>query len=156
VSEDTVTALARTFERTAGQSLAERLLAALAAAQDAGGDSRGQQSASLLVVKKEGGYGGTSDVMIDLRVDDHRRPIEELRRLYEMHDLLFGQTPEEEWVPVDESLARELRERLARLGYEDDRLEAAFNAWVGTENLEERAKGLERIDPVVLAELRKR
>jgi uncharacterized Ntn-hydrolase superfamily protein len=156
VSEETVTALARTFERTAGQSFAERLLAALAAGQDAGGDSRGQQSASLLVVKKDGGYGGTSDVMIDLRVDDHPQPIEELRRLYEMHDLLFGQTPEEDWVLVDEALAGELRERLARLGYEDDSLEAAFNAWVGTENLEERAKGLERIDPVVLAELRKR
>jgi uncharacterized Ntn-hydrolase superfamily protein len=107
-------------------------------------------------VKKDGGYGGTSDVMVDLRVDDHPIPIEELRRLYEMHDLLFGQTPEEAWLPVDEKLAAELRERLARLGYEDESLEAAFNAWVGTENLEERAKGLDRIDPVVLAELRKR
>jgi uncharacterized Ntn-hydrolase superfamily protein len=156
VSEDTVTALAQTFEETAGQPLADRLLAALAAAQAAGGDSRGQQSASLLVVKKEGGYGGTSDVMIDLRVDDHAAPIDELRRLYEMHDLLFGQTPEEEWLPVDDSLAAELRDRLARLGYEDESLEAAFNTWVGTENLEERAKGIDRIDPVVLAELRKR
>jgi uncharacterized Ntn-hydrolase superfamily protein len=156
VSEDTVTALAQTFEETAGQPLADRLLAALAAAQAAGGDSRGQQSASLLVVKKEGGYGGTSDVMIDLRVDDHAAPIDELRRLYEMHDLLFGQTPEEEWLPVDDSLAAELRDRLARLGYEEESLEAAFNTWVGTENLEERAKGIDRIDPVVLAELRKR
>jgi uncharacterized Ntn-hydrolase superfamily protein len=156
VSEDTVTALARTFEETAGRPLAERLLAALAAAQDAGGDSRGQQSASLLVVKKEGGYGGTSDVMIDLRVDDHPAPIDELRRLYGMHDLLFGQTPEEEWLAVDAGLAAELRERLARLGYEDESLEAAFNTWIGTENLEERAKGIDRIDPVVLAELRKR
>jgi uncharacterized Ntn-hydrolase superfamily protein len=156
VSEDTVTALARTFEETAGRPLAERLLAALAAAQDAGGDSRGQQSASLLVVKKEGGYGGTSDVMIDLRVDDHPAPIDELRRLYGMHDLLFGQTPEEEWLAVDDGLAAELRDRLARLGYEDESLEAAFNTWVGTENLEERAKGIDRIDPVVLAELRKR
>ena len=156
VSEDTVTALARTFEETAEQPLADRLLAALAAAQAAGGDSRGQQSASLLVVKKEGGYGGTSDVMIDLRVDDHAAPIGELRRLYEMHDLLFGQTPEEEWLQVDDSLAAELRDRLARLGYADESLEAAFNTWVGTENLEERAKGIDRIDPVVLAELRKR
>lgn len=156
VSEETVTALARTFEETAGQPLAERLLEALAAAQRAGGDRRGQQSASLLVVKKGGGYGGTSDVMVDLRVDDHPAPIDELRRLYEMHDLLFGETPEEEWVPVDETLATELRERLAGLGYRDESLEVAFNAWVGTENLEERAKGVERIDPVVLAELRKR
>jgi uncharacterized Ntn-hydrolase superfamily protein len=156
VSEETVTALAATFEATEGRPLAERLLDALAAAQRAGGDRRGQQSASLLVVKKDGGYGGTSDVMVDLRVDDHPAPVDELRRLYEMHDLLFGTTPEEEWVPVAEPLARELRERLARLGYEDESLEAAFTAWVGTENLEERAKGVDRIDPVVLAELRKR
>ena len=156
VSEETVAALARSFEGSAGKPLAERLLAALAAAQAAGGDSRGQQSASLLVVKKDGGYGGTSDVMIDLRVDDHPSPIEELGRLYEMHDLLFGKTPEEEWLPVDETLASELRDRLARLGYENDDLGAAFNAWVGTENLEDRVKGIDRIDPVVLAELRKR
>jgi uncharacterized Ntn-hydrolase superfamily protein len=156
VSEETVIALARTFEATAGRLLAERLLEALAAAQRAGGDRRGQQSASLLIVKAGGGYGGTSDVMVDLRVDDHATPIDELRRLYEMHDLLFGETPEEEWVPVDQTLASELRERLAALGYRDESLEAAFNAWVGTENLEERAKGIERIDPVVLAELRKR
>ena len=156
VSEDTVAALARTFEETVGRPLAERLIDALAAAQAAGGDSRGQQSASLLVVKKEGGYGGTSDLMIDLRADDHPAPIDELRRLYEMHDLLFGQTPEDEWLPVDDTLAAELRDRLGRLGYENESLEAAFNNWVGTENLEERAKGIDRIDPVVLAELRKR
>jgi uncharacterized Ntn-hydrolase superfamily protein len=156
VSEETVAALASTFEQTAGEPLADRLLDALAAAQRAGGDRRGQQSASLLVVKKGGGYGGTSDVMVDLRVDDHPAPIDELRRLYDMHDLLFGETPEDEWLPVDQTLATELRERLADLGYRDESLEAAFNAWVGTENLEERAKGVERIDPVVLAELRKR
>ena len=155
VSEETVTALAETFEETAGKPLAERLLSALAAAQGAGGDSRGQQSASLLVVKKDGGYGGTSDVMVDLRVDDHPTPIEELARLYEMHDLLFGKTPYEEWLQVDDALASEMRDRLARLGY-DGELEAAFNAWVGTENLEDRVTGIDRIDPVVLAELRKR
>ena len=156
VSSDTVAALAGTFEQTSGRPLAERLLAALAAAQAAGGDSRGQQSASLLVVKKDGGYGGTSDVMIDLRVDEHPTPIEELQRLYEMHDLLFGHTPEGEWLPVDDALAAELRDRLARLGYDAGDLEAAFTTWVGTENLEDRVKGLDRIDPVVLAELRKR
>ena len=156
VSADTVGALAETFEQTSGRPLAERLLAALAAAQAAGGDSRGQQSASLLVVKKDGGYGGTSDVMVDLRVDDHPTPIEELQRLYELHDLLFGHTPEEEWVPVDDALAGELRDRLSRLGYDSGDLEAAFTTWVGTENLEDRVKGLDRLDPIVLAELRKR
>jgi len=156
VSEETVTALARTFEETAGEPLADRLLAALAAAQAAGGDRRGQQSASLYVVRKGGGYGGTFDVVVDLRVDDHATPIAELARLYEQHDLLFGQTPAEEWLDVDDQLALELRERLDRLGYRDESLAAAFAAWAGTENLEERVDGVERIDPVVLEELRKR
>jgi uncharacterized Ntn-hydrolase superfamily protein len=155
VSEATVTALGRTFEQTAGRPLAERLLEALAAAQAAGGDRRGQQSAALLVVRKDGGYMGTDDRVADLRVDDHPAPIEELRRIYEMHDLLFGETPDEEWLDVDEQLALELRERLDALGYEHEDLEQAFLTWAGTENLEERVRGADRVDPVVLAELRK-
>ncbi len=156
VSEETVTALARTFEATAPRPLAERLLEALAAAQLAGGDRRGQQSAALLVVKRDSGYGASSDVLVDLRVDDHATPIAELRRLYGIHDLLFGQTPDEEWLAVDDELADELRERLAALGYRQDSLEKAFTTWAGVENLEERVRGAERIDPVVLSELRKR
>ena len=154
VSEETVTALASTFEETAGRPFAERLLDALAAAQAAGGDSRGQQSAALIVVRKDGGYMGTSDAVVDLRVDDHAAPIEELKRIYAMHDLLFGSTPSEEWLDVDEQLAAELRERLDRLGY-DGPLPEAFAAWAGTQNLEERVDGVDQIDPVVLAELRK-
>ena len=155
VSEETVTALGRTFEETAGKPLAERLLAALAAAQAAGGDRRGQQSAALLVVRKDGGYMGTTDAVADLRVDDHPAPIEELWRIYAMHDLLFGETPDEDWLEVDEQLALEVRERLDALGYENADLERAFLDWAGTENLEERVRGIDRIDPVVLAELRK-
>jgi uncharacterized Ntn-hydrolase superfamily protein len=156
VSEQTVVALAQAFEGSAGKPLAERLLEALAAAQLAGGDRRGQQSSSLLVVRKGGGYGGTSDAAVDLRVDDHERPVEELRRIYVLHNLLFGQTPREEWLDVDEQLAAELRERLDRLGYEAKALPEAFESWAGTENLEERVDGIDRIDPVVLEELRKR
>jgi uncharacterized Ntn-hydrolase superfamily protein len=156
VSEETVTALAQAFEGSGGQPLAERLLEALAAAQLAGGDRRGQQSSSLLVVKKDGGYGGTSDVAVDLRVDDHERPVKELRRIYELHDLLFGQTPSEEWLDVDEQLAEELRDRLDRLGYEAKALPEAFETWAGTANLEDRVDGIDRIDPIVLEELRKR
>ncbi len=91
--------------------------------------------------------------MIDLRVDDHEHPIPELRRLYDLHHALFGVTPESEWVDVDETLADELRDRLARLGYDGD-LEQAFGAWAGAENLEERVDGVRRIDPVVLEALR--
>jgi len=154
VSEETVTALAETFEASSG-ALAERLLQALAAAQRAGGDRRGQQSAALLVVRKDGGYMGTSDVLVDLRVDDHDAPIEELKRIYGLHNLLFGETPKEEWLEVDEQLAAELRERLKRLGYEQKALAEAFEAWADTENFEERIDGVDRIDPVVLDELRK-
>ena len=155
VSEETVTALGRTFETTAGNPLAERLLDALTAAQAAGGDRRGQQSAALLVVRKHGGYMGTADAVADLRVDDHPTPIEELRRIYAMHDLLFGETPDEEWLDVDEQIALELRERLDALGYGGKDLERAFLDWAGTVNLEERVKGIDRLDPVVLAELRR-
>ena len=156
VSEETVAALARTFEATVARPLAERLLEAPSAAQLAGGDRRGQQSAALLVVKKDSGYGASSDILVDLRVDDHVTPIEELHRLYGIHDLLFGQTPDEEWLAVDGELAGELRQRLAGLGYGQGSLEEALTTWAGVENLEERVHGADRIDPVVLAELRKR
>ena len=155
VSAATVDALAETFEASGGP-LAERLIACLAAAQAAGGDRRGQQSAAVLVVKKDAGYAGLSDVLVDLRVDDHETPIQELERLYGLHQLYFGQTPDDEWLPVDADLEAELRERLGRLGYRSDDLETAFNRWVGVENLEDRVSGVERIDPVVLEELRKR
>jgi uncharacterized Ntn-hydrolase superfamily protein len=153
VGEETVAALATTFTATSGRPLAERLLEALAAAQAAGGDRRGQQSAALLVVERDGGYAGLSDTLVDLRVDDHATPVAELARLYRAHDLLFGKT--KEWVDVDDELRGELRDRLARLGYDGD-LEDAFAAWAGTENLEERVDGVDRIDVVVLEELRRR
>jgi len=149
VSGETVDALAETFEATDG-SLAERLLASLAAAQAAGGDRRGQQSASLLVVRRDGGYAGLSDVVLDLRVDDHETPIAELRRLSFLHDQLFGKTPRHEWLRVDDELRAEIQERVRELGYE--RLED----WAGVANLEERVDGDDEIDPVVLTELRRR
>jgi uncharacterized Ntn-hydrolase superfamily protein len=155
VSGQTVDALAVTFESNAHLALAERLIECLAAAQAAGGDSRGQQSASLLVVQKDGGYAKLSDTLVDLRIDDHERPIVELQRLYGLHRELFGVTPIEDWLDVDEALAAELRERLTTLGY-DDELEQAFLDWAGTENLEERVEGVEQIDPIVLSELRAR
>jgi uncharacterized Ntn-hydrolase superfamily protein len=147
-----VDALASTFEASSG-SLAERLLDCLDAAQAAGGDRRGQQSAALLIVEKDGGYAKLSDVVVDLRVEDHERPLEELRRVFGLHEMLFGETPRDQWVTVDDALAGELRERLARLGYEGE-LDEAFNRWAGNVNLEERVDGVEQIDPVVLEELR--
>ena len=155
VSAATVDALAETFESSAGRPLADRLIDCLAAAQAAGGDSRGQQSSALLVVQRDGGYAGMSDVVVELRVEDHERPIEELRRIYTLHDEIFGVTPRRMWVDVDDELAEELRERLAKLGY-DGELEDAFTRWTGKENLEDRVDGIEQIDPVVLEALRSR
>jgi uncharacterized Ntn-hydrolase superfamily protein len=149
VSGDTVDALAETFERRAELPLAARLIECLGAAQAAGGDRRGQQSAALIVVQKDAGYAGLTDSVVDLRVDDHEAPVEELRRLYGIHTLLFGKTPREEWVRVDDELRAEIRHRLATLGHE--RLED----WAGVQNLEERVDGEDAIDPVVLEELRR-
>ena len=152
VSAETVDAIAETFESSRG-TLTERLLDCLDAAQAAGGDRRGQQSAALLVVEEDGGYAQLSDTVVELRVEDHERPLEELRRIYRLHEALFGETPRDEWLTVDDALATELRERLARLGYDGD-LEDAFNRWSGNVNLEERVDGVAEIDPVVLQELR--
>jgi uncharacterized Ntn-hydrolase superfamily protein len=145
--------LGETFESGKG-TLAERLLDCLDAAQAAGGDRRGQQSAALLVVERDGGYAGLSHEVVDLRVDEHERPLEELRRIFVMHQAIFGKTPDSQWLRVDEELASELRDRLARLGY-DGELGEAFVRWSGNENLEERVDGIARIDPVVLDELRR-
>jgi uncharacterized Ntn-hydrolase superfamily protein len=153
VSGETVDALAETFEASKGKLLAERLLDCLAAAQAAGGDKRGQQSAALLVVEKDGGYANLTDVLVDLRVDDHERPIEELHRLYGLHDAIFGRTPKAKWLDVDDVLREELSERLEKLGYAGE-LDRALNDWAGTENYEMRVDGVERVDPVVLEALR--
>ena len=152
VSAATVDAIAETFESSKG-TLAERLLDCLDAAQAAGGDRRGQQSAALLVVEQDGGYAKLSDTVVELRVEDHERPLEELRRFYRLHEALFGETPRDKWLTVDDALANELRERLGKLGY-DGGLEDAFNRWAGNANLEERVDGVAEIDPVVLHELR--
>src|SRR5512145_178110 len=115
VSAETVDALAETFEATIGKPLVDRLLDSLDAAQAAGGDSRGQQSAAVFVVGPGQGYAGLSDVLVDLRVDDHERPLEELRRLFGVHQELFGRTPRSEWIEVDDGLRKEIGDRLAEL-----------------------------------------
>ncbi len=150
VSGETVDALADTFESAGSKPLAERLLDCLDAAQAAGGDRRGQQSAALLVVGPEQGFAGLSDVFVDLRVDDHERPLAELRRIFGIHQELFVATPRAKWITVDDGLRREIADRLAVLGYE--RLED----WAGDANLEARVDGEDEVDPFVLEQLRRR
>jgi uncharacterized Ntn-hydrolase superfamily protein len=148
VSAETVDALAERFESTAGEPLALRLLDCLDAAQAAGGDRRGQQSAAILVVGPEQGFAGLSDVFVDLRVDDHERPLEELRRIFAIHQELFGKTPRSQWIEVDDDLRKVIDDRLAALGY--DRLAD----WAGVANLEARVDGEDAVDPFVLERLR--
>lgn len=136
------------------QPLGRRLLAALAAGDAAGGDRRGRQSAALLVVTPDGGYGGGSDVYADLRIDDHPVPVPELVRLLDLHDIYFTKPDPGSALPLDGSLADEVRERLARLGHADADLDAALAGWAGIENYEERLLP-GKIDPVVLEQLRK-
>lgn len=85
---EVVNEMARAFEQT-DDVLALRLLAALDAGQEAGGDRRGMQSAALLIVREGWGYDGQSDRFRDLRVDDHKSPITELRRIYHVHRKVF-------------------------------------------------------------------
>jgi uncharacterized Ntn-hydrolase superfamily protein len=133
--------------------LARRLLAALSAGDDAGGDKRGRQSAALLVVTEAGGYGGGSDVFADLRVDDHERPVTELARLLGLHDIYFGKPDPATALPLTEDLADEVRTRLASLGHSNDDLDKALADWAGIENYEERLLP-GAIDPIVLEQLR--
>jgi uncharacterized Ntn-hydrolase superfamily protein len=148
VSGATVDALAETFEATSGKPLAPRLLDCLDAAEAAGGDRRGRQSAALLVVERDGGYANLSDSLVDLRVDEHPDPLVELRRIYRMHDALFGSTPRDQWLTVDGALRAELDDLLRRVGQPD------LATWAGVENLEERVDGEDAVDPVVLDRLR--
>lgn len=145
VSGDTVKALAETFQNTKG-TLARRLVAALVAAQAAGGDKRGKQSAALLVVKEKGSYGGYNDRYIDLRVDDDPEPIKKLINLLDLQELYFNKTTPEEMVEVTEDVALKIQACLKKLGFYsgdptgvfDDRTHNAYKDFCGIENFEER------------------
>jgi len=129
--------------------LARRLLSALAAGDAAGGDSRGRQSAALLVVEEGAGYGGLDDLAVDLRVDDHADPITELRRLLGLNELYLTASTDEEKVPVTPEIEAELVAYTASRGARD------VHAWVGTENYEMRvAPDLSWVDRRILAIVR--
>lgn len=159
--EEVVQAMAKAFESTE-EDLAERLITALVAGQAAGGDRRGQQSAALLVVREGGGYGGTSDRLVDLRVDDHPEPIVELQRLYQLHRLHFGVTDPGRLLKIEGALASELQKLLKQLGYYtgpitgsyDNTTRTILERWHGVENFEARLWQDAFIDPDVLAFMR--
>lgn len=155
VNKETVEAMAESFRHSSG-SLARRLVAALDAAQNAGGDSRGRQAAALLVVKEHGSYGGYNDRMIDLRVDDDPDPIGKLSHLLDLHELYFGKT--EIKVPMEGDICKKVQEALkekghyqgALTGIYDDATKHAFEKWCGIENFEERICEGDFMDEMVL------
>jgi uncharacterized Ntn-hydrolase superfamily protein len=159
VGKETVGAMAKAYEETDGD-LASRLLSALDTGQGAGGDSRGKQSAALLVVREAGGYGGDNDRVVDLRVDDHAEPIRELIRIRDLHTLYFGETAPEDVVAVDGDVRAEVADALLRAGYlggsgvGDDDVFDALSAYIRTENFEEREQRRGYLDRAVLDYLR--
>lgn len=153
--ESVVASMQQAFEAATGE-LAVRLLAALRAGEAAGGDSRGRQSAALKVVSENAGYGGGSDLAIDLRVDDHPDPIPELERIFGLHRLLIPRPEDLDFLDVDEELIAELRELLDVPGEPvyDAPLVSALLAFVGTENLEERWTDDPKVERGILEHLR--
>jgi uncharacterized Ntn-hydrolase superfamily protein len=149
---EVVEAMRSAWDDQAGEpDLGRRLLGALRAADRAGGDRRGRQSAALLVVRDGAGYGGLDDVAVDLRVDDHPDPCAELDRLLDLNRLYLTASSEEEKVPLDDDLRAEL-ETLARAAGQRD-----LAAWVGSENYEMRVDLESRpgwVDVLVLQALR--
>lgn len=155
VSQQVVEQMEATFEQTEGP-LAERLLAALLAGDAAGGDSRGRQSAALLVVKENGSYGGYTDRYIDLRIDDHEDPVQELGRLLKLRHLYFEKTGEDDVLAITEELEAQLATSLHQLGYlkleevSTDEVLAALDTYHHTENFEERQQSRGQVDRRVL------
>jgi uncharacterized Ntn-hydrolase superfamily protein len=145
VSGATVEAMTKTFEEAQGE-LADRLVAALAAGQVAGGDRRGRQSAAVLVVRPEGGYGGFNDRYLDLRVDDDPEPIERLKALVDLHHLFFKPPAPGEMIAIEGDLVREVQQILQWTQYYDGPITGEYDAptrkalrdLIGNENFEER------------------
>ena len=162
VSDATVSAMAAAYEKSRGE-LVDRLIASLAAGQKAGGDSRGQQSTAVLVVRDKGGYAGFNDRYLDLRVDDHPAPIDRLQEIVELHHLYFKRPDAASLIPIDAKVTRELQRIVKQTrhyggsitGEYDEATKRAVEALVGRENLEERWQPDLKIDPVVLSFLQK-
>jgi uncharacterized Ntn-hydrolase superfamily protein len=161
--EAVVVAMAEAFERAQGP-LPERLVGALAAGQAQGGDRRGQQSAALYVVKAGGSYGGYLDRYIDLRVDDHLTPIDQLGRLLALHRLYFGTTDGAALVRLSGAVVALIQEVLTKTGYYAGPIDGtygtvtrdAFRRWCSVENFEERWREDDHVDREILAYMRAR
>jgi uncharacterized Ntn-hydrolase superfamily protein len=151
------------FQETTA-TLAERLITALAAGQAAGGDLRGQQSAALLVVRRDGGYGSLDDRHVVISIYDHPHPIPELQRCYELHRLAYFPSDPANLVPMTPALAIELKTLMHDSGFDageiDDRWDEAsqhrLDLFLGRENYDNRIDNGGLMDLEVLADLRQR
>ena len=154
VGPEVVAATAQAWRDHPDHTLERRLLTALSAGDQAGGDRRGRQGAALRVWRAGAAYGGVLDIAIDLRVDDHRTPVDELDRLLDLHELYFGKADPATLLPLEGDVAAEVAAGLEQLGYSTTAgLAPALETWAGTENFEERLVD-GKIDPVVLEQLR--
>ncbi|GMA62250.1 DUF1028 domain-containing protein [Alicyclobacillus fastidiosus] len=143
-------------------ALADRLIRALSLAQAAGGDKRGMQSAALYIAKQGAGYGGFNDRFIDLRVDEHASPIQELDRLLHLQRLYFGRTRQEDVLPLSGDTLAEIRDLLRQKGYEagsgptyDETTKSQLQQYFLTENFDDRWTDEATIDGLVLDYMRK-
>lgn len=161
VSGETVEAMIDSFENTKGK-LAKRLLTALNAGQAAGGDKRGMQSAAIYVVKEKGGYLEANDRFIDLRVDEHPDPINELIRIYKLHQLYFAGPEPEDVLTIEGELRVEIVAHLNRLGFleedypADEQFFDGLTSFIRVENFERRELERGKIDRAILEYMREK
>ena len=130
-------------------SFATRLVQALKAGEDAGGDKRGKQSAAIIVVKDKGGYSGFNDRMVDYRVDDAAEPVLRLIELLEYHELLFGKSSADEKLSINgqikDGLDKVLRKQVSNYPSSTKDFRSALNEFISRENFEDRCD-LDTID----------
>ena len=139
--------MASTFEGSK-KDLPERMLDSLLAADQAGGDRRGKQSAAIYIVKPEGGYAGFNDHWIDYRIDDHEDPVPRLMEILGLHNLYFGKSPAEEEIEINGAVCEALQQIMRDQGYDleeitgeyDQETQTALRQFIGNENFEERAE----------------
>lgn len=161
---EVVRAMARTYESSGGDLL-DRLLAALAAGQREGGDRRGMQSAALYAVRTGGGYGGGNDRWVDLRIDEHPSPIEELKRVFKIYDMtMLSREDPATLLTIDGDVARGLQHDLGVLGYYSGRFtgswdavsQAAFTRFLGEHNFENKERTDGKVWPSIVNYLKER
>ena len=159
--EEVVVDMADAFENTEGD-LIDKLFAGLSAGQAAGGDRRGMQSAAVLVVREKGGYEGGNDRYVDVRVDEHPSPIEELVRIFNIYDMtLLSREDPNLLVTIEGDLLGIMQKALITLGYLEKVSENVFNGetksalseWINTNNFENKARDDGKIWPSVLEQL---